>query len=205
MLILKAVLIGTIGYLLGSVSTGMIISKIKGVDIRKQGSGNIGATNVYRTMGKTFGAIVLIGDALKGAVATLFGGWFLGQGEGQLGMMVGGLAVQTGHSYSIFLKGQGGKGIATGLGVLSVILPKTLLVALPLWLLVLFISGYVSLSSIIAAVSVPIVSWFFYQDLSLFIFASLAALLAIWRHKSNIQRLLKGEENNFKRKKIQKG
>jgi len=198
-----------IGYLLGSIPFGLLVARGRGIDIRKHGSGNIGATNVLRTVGKKWGILVFILDALKGVLAVVlaqrvFAGW-LPPGSTltvpHLGIL-GGLACVLGHNFPVWLNFKGGKGIATTAGVLIGLLPAAAGVALLVWLAVFYGTRYVSLASIAAAITVPITVWLLErQSNALFWFSVVAAILAIWRHRSNIQRLLAGTESRFERKK----
>ncbi|MGE5558437.1 MAG: glycerol-3-phosphate 1-O-acyltransferase PlsY [Bacillota bacterium] len=186
------------GYLLGSVAVGLIVAKITGVDIRKKGSGNIGATNVFRTVGKLQGLSVFIGDALKGYL----GAWIGESLAGDWGMIAAGFAAVLGHNYSIFLKGEGGKGISTTCGVILKAMPLALPFLIPFWAAIIFVTGYVSLGSICAALALPAAGYFLYHDAKLTVMGTALAAMAIWRHKGNIRRLLRGEENCFRKKHI---
>jgi len=180
-----------IGYLLGSFPTGYLLGKLKGIDIRQEGSGNIGATNVWRSLGPLPAFLALLGDAAKGALAVVAGRWLAGPGVGDL---LGGLAALTGHGWSVFLRLQGGKMIATGLGVVLAIDPRVAGLAFLVWGLVLAVGRYVSLSSILAAASVPV--WFLLLGRGGWYaaFGTALAVLAIYKHRSNLERLLKGSE-----------
>ena len=137
-----------LGYVLGSVPIGFLVAHYWGhIDIRHYGSGNIGTTNVFRTLGFYPGSIVLIGDIGKGVIAVLLGKWL----GGEQAALLAGLAAILGHSWSIFLSFKGGRGVATGAGVFLALTPKVILIAALIWILVIAITGYVSLGSIIAA------------------------------------------------------
>ena len=189
-------LLFVLAFLLGAIPFGYVIGKLKGVDVRKHGSGNIGATNVSRVLGKKWGAFVLFLDALKGAVPALITK-FLGYSlEYQL--MVGLFAI-LGHCFSPFLKFNGGKGVATALGVFLVISPKATLFAATVFFFVFFLTRYVSLSSIAAALSYPTIFRFLEQPSKLsLLLVLLAATIVVAKHYSNLLRLLKGEEKRFK-------
>ena len=178
------------GYLIGSLPVGYVIARAKGFDIREHGSGNIGTTNVWRNLGPVPGIITLIGDILKGGLALLLGTYLGGQ---NLGLLCG-LAAIAGHSWPLFLRFKGGKIIATSLGVLIGFSYETALLAAAVWLITVAISKYVSLGSIIAAISVPI--WMLILDLDLpyLIFGTSAAVFAIFKHRSNMKRILAGTE-----------
>ena len=214
------------GYLLGSIPTGWVVARAKGVDIRKQGSGNIGATNVFRTLGKGPGIFVFVFDALKGvatarlAMAIVAHHPVLWRDEVIQGTemithtirflppvvagIIGGVAAIIGHNFPVWLKFKGGKGVATSLGVVFGLAPVAAAVAFLVWALIFFFSGYVSLASIIGAVAVPVTVAFTArgdEKPPLLYFTSLAALLIVLRHRENIKRLLNGTENCFKKKK----
>lgn len=203
---LEFLLAALIGYLLGAVPFGYLVARAHGVNILTQGSGNPGATNVKRVVGKWAGNTVFALDFLKGAGAA---GWvyFLPiEGERLLVAAIIGLcAAILGHSFSIFLKGKGGKGVATTMGGLVVIMPWVVLFGVVVWVGTFYASRYVSLASILFAFSLPVgnLATFLLLDTPpLLIWISLAlALLITFRHRSNIQRLLNGTENRFARPK----
>jgi len=199
------------GYLLGSIPWGYIVSKCRGIDIRQHGSGNIGATNVFRMLGRNWGVLVFALDVLKGVVAVQFamrflslalpatGGWPLD--ADQLGI-VAALGCFFGHCFPVWLGFKGGKGVAVGAGVLLGLVPMVAILGLVIWGIVFKTSRYVSLASVVAAVSLPIIVWLLQGRLgAIFWFTLAISLLAIWRHRSNIQRLLAGTENRFEKKK----
>jgi glycerol-3-phosphate acyltransferase PlsY len=194
-----AIFIGcaVVSYFLGSIPTGFLWAKARGVDIRTAGSGNIGATNVMRTLGKGPGIAVLVIDAVKGFVPVFFVPRIF-DGDSNLSIVCC-VAVIAGHNWTCWLKFKGGKGIATSAGALLAFLPVPLLCALGLWLVVFALSRYVSLASIAAAAALPVATWFWRRDLVWF--ASLIGALAIYKHKANIQRLLAGTESRAGAKK----
>lgn len=195
---MRIVLAIVLSYLLGGILFGELIALISRVDVRKKGSGNPGATNVYRILGPLFGVIVLVGDTLKGIVGSMIGGWL---GVPELAPWCG-LAVIAGHNWPLQFKFNGGKGIATSLGTIIVLVPETLLIITPIWLVTLLLTGYVSLSSIVAAFALPWSCLLLYPgEAKLFFYAALACTLAIYRHRTNIQRIMNGTENKFFRKK----
>lgn len=195
---LKLVIILVISYLIGSILTGDLVARLKKVDLRNQGSGNVGATNVFRNMGSLFGAIVLLGDALKGLVVVLLVKRVWGSTFGIDLAVLAGITVIIGHNWSIFAKFKGGKGIATSLGVAIGLTPLSLSIAVTVWIVIFVISGYVSLASVIAVSLYPLAVYLFYKgDLAKLLFAFLIMILAIYRHKQNIIRLIKGEENRI--------
>lgn len=194
------VLAAGLGYLLGAVPIGYLVARAHGVDILKVGSGNPGATNVKRVVGKRAGNLVFLLDFLKGALAT---GWpllLLLEGNRDLIAAIAGLcAAILGHSFSVFLKGRGGKGVATTMGGLLVLMPLVVVIGLLVWLAAFFSSRYVSLASILFALSLPL-SNYLVGNPPILTYLSLAlAALIIVRHRSNIQRLLNGSENRFVR------
>lgn len=183
-----------IGYLIGSIPIGYIVVRnLYNIDIRRYGSGNIGFTNVFRTAGLAPGAIVLVGDILKGVIAVLVGNWLGGENAG----MLGGLAVIAGHNWSIFLQFSGGRGVATGAGVFLALAPKVICIAALIWVTTIALTRYVSLGSILGAVSVPILILIFHESWLLFIFGLIAAAFVVYRHRPNIKRLLNGTEYRF--------
>ena len=187
-----------LSYLLGSIPFGFLISRFKGVDLRKAGSGNIGATNVFRVIGKSWGLLCFALDFAKGlAAAALLPTLLLSEPLANAGLIAGAAAI-AGHNWPVWLKFKGGKGIATSAGVLSAVAPWALLCGLIVWILCMVLSRMVSLSSILAALAVAVGGWIFYpsEPWTLAILTALA-LIAIWRHRTNIQRILKGEEHRF--------
>ena len=223
-----------LAFLLGSIPFGLIIAKAKGVNIRDHGSGNIGATNVLRVIGKKYGIICLLLDALKGFIPVMLAVNLIqiaGKGnplhlaaldpfalilpaaqqfKGQLVHVLTALAAVLGHNYSPWVGFKGGKGIATSAGVLMALMPAGIGLLVIVWLIAFGISRYVSLASIIAAAALPLItiydSWFHGRiadgtwNKPLFFFSLVIAILAIWKHQTNIQRLLAGTEHRFSRK-----
>ncbi len=190
-------------YLLGSIPTGYLFARARGIDIRTVGSGNIGATNVFRILGKTAGTLVLLADALKGFLAcALVAGWgvqFGGEADPsswreQLSLTAG-IAAILGHNYTCWLRFKGGKGIATSAGVLVALWPWAFLITLSTWLIIFAISRYVSLASLAAALILPFATWRVGQSRPMILAAAALGALAIYKHKANIQRLLNGTEH----------
>jgi acyl phosphate:glycerol-3-phosphate acyltransferase len=195
--------LAVVSYLLGAIPFGFLIARARGIDIRKVGSGNIGATNVFRSVGKSWGILTFALDVLKGFVpAFLFplavqladhaepaAGWRL---------LCGCLAI-IGHNWPIYLGFKGGKGVATSTGAMLGIAPIAMLIGLGSWILVFAASRYVSLASILAAVVIACAAWPLYRSGGLLLPVALTALaiLVVIRHKSNIQRLLSGTEHRF--------
>lgn len=183
-----------IAYLIGSLSSSIILAKITGQsDPRTQGSGNAGATNVLRTQGKKQAIIVLAGDIIKGVVAVLIG-YCLKVSSIALGFV--GLAAILGHIFPLFFEFKGGKGVATGLGVICTLSPITGLIALIGWIITAAITRYASLASLVAAAIAPLATFFvgnLHQTLPLF----LIAVAIFWKHHANIQRLRNGTESKI--------
>lgn len=185
-----------IAYLIGSIPNGLIVGKFMcGVDIRQFGSKNIGATNAYRVLGPWPAFWVFITDALKGVAGVMMGQWLDGN---TIALLAGGIAAMAGHNWSVFLKFKGGRGVATGLGVIAVLVPKVTAIVFIVWALIVYTTRYVSLGSIVAAILVPLSMWFFNESIEILLFGIVAALFVILRHKPNIERLLKGEELKIK-------
>ncbi|MDA8414505.1 MAG: glycerol-3-phosphate 1-O-acyltransferase PlsY [Desulfobacteraceae bacterium] len=192
-LLLILVLAGA--YLLGSIPTGLLLGKAYGIDVRREGSGNIGATNLYRTVGRKVGVMTLVGDCLKGMLPVLavkysalppeYAAWV-------------GLAAFCGHVFSVFLKFKGGKGVATALGVFLALSPLAVAVALGVFVVMMLAWRYVSLGSISAAMVMPITVWALGEGREMIVVTMLIALVVIIRHIENIKRLVAGTESKFK-------
>jgi acyl phosphate:glycerol-3-phosphate acyltransferase len=192
-------------YFLGSIPTGYLAGKARGIDVRSSGSGNIGATNVFRTVGKRAGILVLTIDFLKGylaatAVPKLGIAAFLPGASPQfheLLSIIAGVAAVLGHNYTCWLHFKGGKGIATSAGVVLAWVPAALLVVAALWLIVLAVTRFVSLASISAALLLPVAVWVTRSSPRMFQIAVVLSVLAIYKHRANIQRLCKGTEHRL--------
>lgn len=193
-------------YLIGSVPTSFLVGKyLKGIDIREHGSGNVGATNTARIVGKGWGLLVLAVDILKGLicvtlVAKLFMRWGVPVDENVYPLILGSLAI-TGHIWPVFLGFKGGKGIATSSGVFIGVAPKVLLIALIIWIVIFIWKKYVSLASIISAVSIPLMSSFMAYPSMFVIISSAICAVTVYKHYPNIKRLVRGEEHAFEFKK----
>ena len=192
-----------IGYFLGSINFAVLVAKYKGLDLFSLGSGNPGATNVKRTMGAFLGNTVFLLDFSKGYLAVFLTQSLLvleGLNYDLLGVL-GLLGAILGHSFSIFLKFRGGKGVATTMGGLLALMPWVLVLGLVAWLIVFFSTRVVAMASIVFAISLPI-SFYFLHDLPdiRWIFCIVLAILIVVRHYSNIQRLLSGKEHDFSKK-----
>lgn len=186
-----------IAYLLGSIQTSLILSKLfKFPDPRSQGSRNAGATNVLRTAGKNQALMTLIGDVLKGFIAVMIAHIFGVQG---FFLAMAGLAAVIGHIFPCFFQFKGGKGVATAIGALLFLSVFVAIIVTIIWLVVVFMTRYVSLASLIATAAAPILILVFSQS-AYFIPLLLMAVLIIWKHKDNIQRLRKGTETKAKLK-----
>lgn len=212
--VLAYIIVAVGAYLLGSLPTGFLVARARGVDIRTVGSKNMGATNVFRVLGKGPGIFVLLVDALKGFAAValtlncypqlsqLLPDIFTADGSAnpatRFGLgLVAGLFSILGHNYTCWLGFKGGKGIATTGGVFLALAPVAVGVALVAWIIAFVTSRYVSIASIVAAVALPGTVWFTQSNLALRLIAVGLGLLAIYKHKANIQRLLNGTENRF--------
>ncbi len=181
-----------ISYLVGAIPTGLIVVRLlTGEDIRRHGSGNIGTVNVLRVAGAGTAVVVLVVDILKGLLPVLFAA---AMGSSAWTVVLAGLAAIAGHNWSVFLKFQGGKGIATSFGVLFGLSWPAAAVAAVVWILTVAITRYSSLGSLLGVVSVPITLWRLRQSEEYVYFGIIAALLAVYRHRANIQRLVAGTE-----------
>ncbi len=182
------------GYLLGSIPFGLVLTRAAGLgDIRKIGSGNIGATNVLRTGNKTLAALTLVLDSGKGAAAVLIALWL---GGDALSPLVAGLGAVVGHNFPVWLRFKGGKGVATTLGTLLAMAWPVGLLACLTWLVVAVLFRYSSLSALVALCAAPAYAWFLDRP-AVAAAAALLAVLSVVRHRENIARLLKGEESKI--------
>ena len=194
---------GLLAYLLGAVPCGYLIARFNGVDIRTVGSGNIGATNVFRSVGRGWGMLTFGCDALKGFIpAWIFPRLALSlldqHGYGPVLTIAYACLAIIGHNWPVYLGFKGGKGVATGLGVIAMLMPVPTIIVFLLWLTIVYLTGYVSLGSIVAAAMVPILAWAFSAPKEVIGFGLIAAIFIIYRHKANIGRLLKGTESKIK-------
>lgn len=188
------------GYLVGSIPFGLLYGRLAGVDVRQQGSGNIGATNVNRLLGKKLGLLTLISDLLKGLAPMLIAAQVLtSQPDPYLWTMLTGTAAFVGHCWPIYLKFRGGKGVATALGIFLYLAPLQSLIAIMLFVAMVRISGYVSLGSMGAAVSLPVMIWLGNGPHSLLMITGTIAILIVLKHQENVRRLLRGEEKSWKK------
>ena len=201
MISIFALVIPVVAYLLGSIPFGLILAKLfGGSDVRAEGSGNIGATNVVRVAGPLAGILTLLLDAAKGAAAVLLAGRY--SNESAMWMMIAGLAALAGHCFPIWLKFKGGKGVATAAGVYLALCPPAFLGGLILFILVVAFWRYVSLGSIAAALAMPMLMYFLWAPHhapppAITLGALAIAMLIIYKHDANLQRLVKGAEPKF--------
>jgi glycerol-3-phosphate acyltransferase PlsY len=188
-------LVTTIGYILGAISFAVIIARSQGIDIFKEGSGNPGATNVKRILGKKWGNSVFALDALKGFIAAALP---LMRYDDERLAVIGLIAAILGHSFSVFLKFRGGKGVATTIGGLLALMWPVLLIGLAVWLILFYTKKVVALASIFFAVSLPISASFIYgTEEPRFYLGLILALFIVVRHRANIIRMFSGKENKF--------
>jgi glycerol-3-phosphate acyltransferase PlsY len=202
--------VAVISYLLGSLPTGFIAGRIAGVDVRRHGSGNIGATNVLRLLGKRYGYAVFFFDALKGFLAVslaisfalhfepmrMYSDWF--------GILAA-LFCVLGHSFPVWLKFKGGKGVATSAGAMLGLAPIATIIAVVVWIIVFEITRYVSVASVTGAVALPtaigiLLKLHVVNSVVIFYFAIVLATVVCWRHRSNFARLVRGTEQRFTRR-----
>ena len=186
-------------YLIGSISGSMLMGKIRGVDIRTMGSGNAGGTNAFRTQGTIFALSVVVIDIAKGYIATYYISGDFGHGS-LLGILCG-IAAVLGHVYPAYYNFKGGKGAGTLVGILIGLHPFALLISFTVWLFILVLTGYVGLSTMLAGISFPMV---IYADMgglnsNMGSFSIIMALFLIFTHRSNIVRMLQGNENRFEK------
>ncbi|MGZ3558835.1 MAG: glycerol-3-phosphate 1-O-acyltransferase PlsY [Thermodesulfobacteriota bacterium] len=191
------IFIALFGYLLGSVPTGLILTKLfSKIDPRKAGSRNIGATNIFRTAGKSLGILTLLGDLIKGAIPVIIA---IQWGESHLWIAISGLSAFLGHVFPIFLGFKGGKGVATALGVYLVISPIAVLIEFLIFAGIVWKWRFISLGSVVCVITIPILIAFFRSDSqAYFIISVIIAALVLYRHQANISRLLQGTENKWK-------
>lgn len=204
MIFLKLAIAAVAAYLFGSFNTAVIVSRtFLHDDIRGHGSGNAGATNALRVMGKRLAALVMLGDVLKGVIAVLLGGWLLGGTEYyDLARMIAAVCVVIGHVYPIFFKFKGGKGVATTAAIILVFDWRCFLIGIAIFITIVVITRYSSLGSMLGVGSVPLSMYFFRPDDPLTIGVSvLLALFVVFLHRSNIKRLRSGTENKIGSKK----
>lgn len=183
-------------YVVAAIPTGVVLTRLMGLDdVRTKGSGNIGATNVYRVAGKFAGVLTLLGDILKGLLPLLAVKGWLDPTPVQLGLA--GVVAIVGHCYPVYLRFRGGKGVATALGIFLVLDPLALLGGGVVFLLAVALTRYISLGSVLAAIVVPLLSGWSGQPPPMIACAAAIGALIVWRHRGNLQRLRAGTENRF--------
>ncbi|OQX12919.1 MAG: acyl-phosphate glycerol 3-phosphate acyltransferase [Desulfobulbaceae bacterium A2] len=187
-------------YLIGAIPSGLLLSRGSGVDIRQAGSRNIGATNVTRLLGKRLGILTLVADLLKGLVPLLAATALLRhRPQGELAIAACGAATVLGHMFPLYLRFRGGKGVATALGVFLALAPLSALLALPIFLATVGLSGFVSLASLLAVAALPVLLWLLGEPGWKIALGVVIAVLIWFQHRGNIARLLRGEEKGWKK------
>jgi glycerol-3-phosphate acyltransferase PlsY len=201
-----AIGLGVLSYLIGAVPNGLLMARTKGIDIRRVGSGNIGATNVFRSVSKSLGILTFFLDALKGWVPAWIFPMLVPDAAAWLGVVYAALAI-AGHTWPVYLKFKGGKGVATSAGALIGVAPGAVGIGFLVWAVVFVLSRYVSVASIAAAVAVSAAAWWLYrcQGLVLPGFLTVLGVVIVVRHKTNIQRLIAGAEHRFEFRKKRAG
>ncbi len=191
---MKTFLVWSLAYFLGAIPFGVLIARSRKINIQEHGSGNIGATNIARTIGAKAGILTLLGDCTKGVVAVAIASATL---DNKIDVSVAALLAFLGHLFPVFLKFKGGKGVATGLGIFLYLMPPASLSAMGVFGLAIVVSRYVSIGSILAAISLPVFG-VFYKMPSAYIYTSATiSALSILKHQKNIQRLLNGTETKL--------
>lgn len=194
--LLSILIVIVAGYLLGSISTGVVLSRLFAkTDIRSQGSGNAGTTNMLRVLGRKMALLTFIGDMLKGIIAVFIGKWLIG---GELGGLLGVVGAVLGHYYPLYFGFKGGKGIATSFGSLLFVFPVQALLAFAVFLILVAVTHYVSVGSIAAAITLPLLIVITrFQDPTLWIITVCIGASVVWRHRANIKRLMNHTENKL--------
>ncbi|MGI5939597.1 MAG: glycerol-3-phosphate 1-O-acyltransferase PlsY [Thermoleophilia bacterium] len=189
--VLTAIGLVVFGYLLGSVSPSVFLGRrLRGVDVRRHGSGNAGTTNAFRVLGSRVGTVVLIADIAKGVIPVLLARYL----SGPLVVVLVAFACVGGHNYSLFLKGKGGKGVATGAGAAIAMMPLPMAVILGLYVVLLLSTRVVSIASITCTILLPVMAVLFRQPLEYIIVSCLMALVVLWAHRGNMVRLWRRQE-----------
>ena len=205
MTVLSSVLSAIVAYLLGSISTSILVSKIMGAtDIRKHGSGNAGATNTLRVLGKKAAVFVVLGDGLKGVVAILFAWLFdsIFKPDASVSQYVAAVFVMLGHVFPLYFGFKGGKGIMTSIAVILTLSPAIGGILFGIFVVLVLCFNYISLGSVVSALCFPALVWWLYPgNMPFFVSAVIIAVIAIAKHHTNISRLLKGTESKFIKKK----
>ena len=194
--LLSILIVIVAGYLLGSISTGVMLSRLFAkTDIRSQGSGNAGTTNMLRVLGRKMALLTFIGDMLKGIIAVFIGKWLIG---GELGGLLGVVGAVLGHYYPLYFGFKGGKGIATSFGSLLFVFPVQALLAFAVFLILVAVTHYVSVGSIAAAITLPLLIVITrFQEPTLWIITVCIGASVVWRHRANIKRLMNHTENKL--------
>ena len=192
---LTAVGLVALGYLVGSISPSVFLGKLfKGMDVRNQGSGNAGTTNAFRVLGVKLGVAVLVGDVLKGVLPVLLAKYL----STPLVTVLVAFACVIGHNYSVFLRGKGGKGVATGAGAALAMMPIPMLIVVVVFLLVLLTTRVVSIASIVCTIMFPVMAVVFHQPLAYIVGACVMAAVVLWAHRGNFRRLWNRQEPRVK-------
>ncbi len=195
---IKILVLTAVAYLMGSIPTSYLVGRLRGIDLRQHGSGNLGGTNAFRVMGASAGVPVVLVDVAKGfAPAYFFTAWD-GRAQANLALLYG-LAAIAGHVWSVFIRFRGGKGVATGGGVIVALAPTAALIALFVWIGLVAITRYVSVASLTAAILIPGLAHLTGERASTVAFCSAVALFVWWTHRDNLRRLARGRENRFGR------
>jgi len=204
MIALQIVGMVVLGYLIGAIPVGVIIGRLRrGIDVREHGSGSMGMTNVMRTVGRAAGAFVFLADVAKGAIAVALAWAIIGPSSDMFfwGQVAGGVAAVIGHSWPVYVGFRGGRGVSTGFGAMLVLSWPVALIPLAVFILVVGLSRYVSLGSILGAFTMllAMIPFIVYdiEPLAYIVFVAVVALLVIFRHRGNIQRLLAGTESKI--------
>ncbi len=192
-----------VAYLIGSIPTGYLFGKmVKKTDIRKQGSGNVGATNVFRVIGKIPALITLIVDMAKGAFVVSVGARSLYHHAMPLEfypfVLVLGICVLAGHNWPVFLDFKGGKGVATGAGIIFILSPELLFIGISCWIILFALTRVVSFSSVVATIAVAAASYYFQYPGELRVFLIIVWAIIFFKHRSNIERLIRKQEHGFR-------
>lgn len=191
-----------LAYFLGSIPFALLVSLPQGVDPRKAGSGNPGATNVARLLGKKWGLVTFFGDAGKGILALYLVKFLTSQDFHEDPLLYAGTALSAiiGHLYSVFLKFQGGKGVATTIGTFFVLTPKAMLTVLPIFFIAVYITGFVSVGSLVSVAMLPLLIYLYKYPIEYTYSALILIPLIFWKHRENIKRLIRGEEKSWKKR-----
>lgn len=197
------IIVFIVGYLIGSINPAIIVGRLwKNIDVREYGSGNAGATNVLRTLGVVPAILVVIGDLLKGIIGVILGGFLTGN---EIGKMLGGLAAVIGHNWPLFFQFRGGKGILTSTAVILMIAPQIAGIVVIISIVIIALTRYVSLGSLVGAILFPLlVVVIEFNNTKLILFGVVLSSLAIYRHRENIKRLIRGTERKLGDKKKDK-